>query len=40
MHEGFLAFFLEHCQYTRDYIIDFMVANKDKETIIVPYHPM
>ena len=40
MHEGFLAICLEHLKYARDYIADFMVANKDKETILVPYHPM
>ena len=24
----------------RDYIVNFMLANKDKEAILVPYHPM
>ena len=40
MHEGFLAVCPEHREYARDYIADFMVANKDKETILLPYHPM
>ena len=40
MHEGFLVVCAEHCEYARDYIVDFMVANKDKETILMPYHPM
>ena len=40
MHEAFLAVFPKHHEYVRDYIVDFMVANKDKETILVPYHPM
>ena len=40
MHEGFLAVCAKHHEYARDYIVDFMVANKDKETILVPYHPM
>ena len=40
MHEGFLAVFPEHREYARDYIVNFMVANKDKEMILVPYHPL
>ena len=40
MHEGFLAVCSKHREYVRDYIVDFMVANKDKETILVPYHPL
>ena len=40
MHEGFLAVCPEHREYVRDYIVNFMVANKDKEAIIVPYHPL
>ena len=40
MHEGFLVVCGEHRQYARDYMVDFMVANKDKETIRVPYHPL
>lgn len=40
MHEFFLAVCVEHCQHARDYIVHFMVANKDKETILVPYHPL
>jgi hypothetical protein len=40
MHEAFLAVCPEHREYARDYIANFMVTNKDKETILVPYHPM
>ena len=40
MHEGFLAVCAEHREYARDYILDFMLANKDKEAILVPYHPV
>ena len=40
MHEGFLAVCPEHREYARDYIINFMVTNKDKEAILVPYHPV
>ena len=40
MHEGFLAVCAEHCEYARNYIAGFMVANKDKEAILVPYHPL
>ncbi|XBI51893.1 hypothetical protein VPH35_034350 [Triticum aestivum] len=40
MHEGFLAVCAMHREYARDYIVDFMVANKDKEAILVPYHPL
>jgi len=40
MHEGFLAVCAVHREYVREYIVDFMVANKDKETILVPYHPL
>ena len=40
MHEGFLAVCPEHREYVRNYIADFMVANKDKEMILLPYHPM
>ena len=39
MHESFLAVCTEH-EYARDYLINFMVSNKDKETILVPYHPL
>ena len=39
MHEGLLVVCAEHREYARDYIVDFMVANKDKEMILVPYHP-
>ena len=37
MHEGFLAVCPEHREGLHR---DFMVANKDKETILVPYHPI
>ena len=40
MHESFLAVCAEHREYARDYIANFMVANKDKEAILVPYHPL
>jgi hypothetical protein len=40
MHKAFLAVCAEHREYARNYIADFMVANKDKETILQPYHPM
>ena len=40
MHEGFLAVCAKLHEYARDYIIDFMVANNDKETILVPYHTL
>ena len=40
MHEDFLTVCPEHREYARNYIADLMVANKDKETILLPYHPM
>ena len=40
MHEGFLAVCAKHCEYARDYLVNFMLANKDKEAILVPYHPV
>jgi hypothetical protein len=40
MHKAFLPVCAEHREYARTYIADFMVANKDKETILLPYHPM
>ena len=40
MHEHFLAVCEKHHEYARDYIVEFMVTNKDKEAIPVPYHPM
>ena len=39
MQEGFLAG-PKHREYASNYIADFIVGNKDKETILVPYHPM
>ena len=40
MHEGFLGVYAEHRVYAREYIVNFMLANKDKEAILVPNHPM
>ena len=40
MHEGFLGVCAEQREYMRDYIVSFMLANKDKEAILVPYHPL
>ena len=40
MHEGFLGVCTEHREYAREYITNFMLANKDKEAILVPYHPL
>ena len=40
MHEGFLGVCAEQREYARDYIVSFMLANKDKEAILVPYHPV
>ena len=40
MHEGFLGVYAKHREYARNYIVNFMLANKDKEAILVPYHPV
>ena len=40
MYESFLAVCAEHLEYARDYLLNFMDANKDKEMILVPYHPL
>ena len=40
MHESFLGVYAEQREYARDYIVSFMLANKDKEAILVPYHPV
>src|SRR4051812_19148895 len=40
MHEGFLGVCANHREYARDYIVSFMLTNKDKGAILVPYHPM
>ena len=40
MQESFLAVCTKHREYARDYIISFMLANKDKEAILVSYHPL
>ena len=40
MHEGFLGVCTKHSEDARDYIASFMLANKDKEAILVPYHPV
>ena len=38
MHEGFLGVCAKHREYAREYIVCFMLANKDKEVILMPYH--
>ena len=40
MHESFLGVCAEQREYARDYVISFMLAYKDKEAILVPYHPV
>ena len=40
MHEGFLGVCAKHREYAREHIVNFMLANKDKEAILVPYHPL
>ena len=40
MHEGFLGVCAKHREYAREYIVNFMLTNKDKEAILVPYHPL
>ena len=40
MHECFLGVCTKHHEYARDYIASFMLANKDKGAILVPYHPV
>ena len=40
MHESFLGVRAEQREYARDYIVSFMLANKDKDAILVPYHPV
>lgn len=39
MHEGFLSINEVNREYASKYIEDFLVLNKDKETILLPYHP-
>ena len=39
LHEGFLVVCPKHREYASNYIVDFMVGNKDKEMIRVPYIP-
>lgn len=39
MHEGFLASGDVKREATRKYIKDFMLMKKDKEMILLPYHP-
>ena len=39
MHEGFLSINDANRQYASQYIEEFLVSNKDKETILLPYHP-
>ena len=38
MHEGFLSINDANRQYASQYIEEFLVSNKDKETILLPYH--
>ena len=40
MHGAFLGVCAKHREYAREYIVNFMLANKDKVAILVPYHPM
>ena len=40
MHEGFLGVCAKHRVYAREYIVNFMLAIKNKEAIRVPYQPM
>ena len=40
MHEGFLSINDANRQYASQYIKEFLVSNKDKEAILVPYHPL
>ena len=40
MHESLLRLGDYERQAAREYIKDFMVMNKDKETVLPPYHPM
>ena len=40
LHEAFLGVCAKHCEYAWEYIVNFMLANKDKEAILVPYHPV
>ena len=39
MHEGFLSVNNANRQYVSQYIEEFLVSNKDKERILLPYHP-
>ena len=39
MHEGFLSINEANRQYAREYIEEFLVINKDKEKILLPYRP-
>ena len=38
MHEGFLSINEANRQYASQYIKEFLVSNKEKETILLPYH--
>ena len=40
MHESFLTLGEYERKTAREYIENFMVMNKDKEMVLVPYHPM
>ena len=39
MHESFMAICKEQRDYASKYLGEFMIANKDKEVIHLPYHP-
>ena len=38
MHESFFEVCKEHRDYASKYLGEFMIANKDKEVILLPYH--
>ena len=40
MHESFLSLGDYERKNAREYIENFMVMNKEKEMVLVPYHPM
>src|SRR3954464_12035417 len=40
MHESFLSFGDYELKIAREYIENFMLMNKEKEMVLVPYHPM
>ena len=40
MHESFLSLGDYELKTAREYIENFMLMNKEKEMVLVPYHPM